>query len=572
MTRVEQSVPAGDVAVPALIHDILARTVGPGEPGMAVGLYENGELRATASMGLANLEHGIPIGPDSVFEVASTSKQFTAATVLVLADEGVLDLDEPLVTYLPKLRLRSTITLRQCLQHVAGLPDYMTTNWLVGATDHAWMTEDHALRVLYSIVHTDFEPGTAWAYSNSGYLVAGAVVRAVTGRSLADVAKERVFEPLGMTHTFFQDDPTVVVPKRASGYNKTASGFARADVHVGGVAGPAGVQTTVEDLAGWQGFLHDGRGLGPAVRDTMLQRAVLRSGEVRPYATGIMHGKLDRRGVVSHAGTYEGYRAHFGHLPDEGIGIAVLANRSDANSMAIADEVLAAVLGDVPSSSSTARPVVGPTTADPVGLWMDPDTDQCVALRAGEQGIEAVMGLLTVQLTPVDAGVWAVGGINGAGVYFCLVDDRLALRMLDADVGTFDRVVQEAGEPPVGVYLSPELNALAVVRLDDEGTPHVRIGAAAEAALSPGPADVWVAWTGQAFTLRVERDDTGEPSALIVSAGRLRRMRFERRPDDFVAAGFPVAFGGPVLDVPTTEGPGNSSVGTKSSRSRKAQD
>lgn len=515
----------------------LGKLVLDGEPGLAVGVYRGSSLIASAAAGLANLEHDTALGDDTVFEVASTTKMFTSTVVLLLARDGLLSLDDRLDAYLP-MRLRHPVTLRQCLQHTAGLPDFVNLAYLVGGASDAFRKEEPSLRLLASLVEGDFVPGTEWAYSNSGYLAAVAVVRAVTGRSMAEAARERLFDPLGMHRSRFNDDIGVVVPGRAAGYVKAGDAFRRLDVPFE-LVGPGGLNTTIADLARWHGFLADGDVLGADIRDALFERTVLDDGTVRSYGLGIMHGELRGRPTVAHGGSTEGYRSHLAHLPADGIGIAVLSNRTDLDLVGVAS----AVLGDAldlpePAPPATPAPVApGGSAADPVGLWHDPGTDQCLHVRRTEDGLQVVVGLAVLRLEANGPDRWRPAGVGGVELH--LDGDRLSLLYtVQAEAAAvYQRVQPAQGTPPIGVFLSPELGALATVSVADDGTPRVQIGVAPPVPLAAGPEDVWVA---PGFAVRAAGD------AIFVSSARFRRIRFDRVADGTQPMGFPVSLGGPV--------------------------
>jgi len=183
----------------------LPETVTDETPGVLVAVVSDGRVVELAARGRATLEHDVQIGRDTAFAIASTSKQFTAAAAVLLHQEGVLDLDADLRDLLPQLRLRPRVSLRQCLQHTAGLREYMALCGVLGGGTDTWFDEARAVRVLAAQLDTDFTPGTDHCYSNSGYVLAAAAVRAASGQSLAAFALDRLFSPLGMDRTRFED-------------------------------------------------------------------------------------------------------------------------------------------------------------------------------------------------------------------------------------------------------------------------------------------------------------------------------------------------------------------------------
>ncbi|WP_433347432.1 serine hydrolase domain-containing protein [Microtetraspora malaysiensis] len=240
---------------------------GPDAPGLAVGVYSGGRAVHTAARGVATVESDAPIDARTRFDIASASKQFTAACVLMLAHEGRLSLDDDIRKHVPELALESEVTIGQCLNHTGGLPEWYALQAITGVPLQA-LTEERLMKIISRIRRTTFEPGTAFSYSNTGYVLAAVVVRRVTGKSLAEFAAERVFGPLGMDDTVYRDDASVPLPRMAFGY---AAGPVRADTEEGAV-GDGGLVTSVSQLAPWFGFLADGRVLGTRLRDALLER------------------------------------------------------------------------------------------------------------------------------------------------------------------------------------------------------------------------------------------------------------------------------------------------------------
>ena len=257
-----------------------------GGPGHAAGVYRDGALVAQAGAGCAVIEHDVAIGPGTMFDIASASKQFTAACLVLLQADGVLSLDDDVRAHLPGLRLRAPVTLRQCLSHTGGLRECYALCELAGVPV-AGMDETRLMRLIAGQRDLDFPPGTGWSYANTGYVLAAAVVRRRTGRPLAEFAAQRLFGPLGMHVTRFRDDLAVPVAGLATGYTPApGGGWHRVDITEETV-GDGGVVTSLSDLAGWQHFMLTGATLGTGIRDALLEPAVLASGRRLPYALGL---------------------------------------------------------------------------------------------------------------------------------------------------------------------------------------------------------------------------------------------------------------------------------------------
>ena len=197
-------------------------------PGCAVGVSENGRILLERAYGMADLEHGVPNRPDTIFEAGSISKQFTAAAVLLLAEDGKLSLDDPVRKYIPELpEYAAPITIRQMLHHTSGLRDWGNVAWIGGWPRGTRIyTHDHVLDILARQEALNFAPGTRWSYSNSGYNLAAILVSRVAGEPFADFTRKRIFEPLGMTRTSWRDDFTRIVRDRAIAYANVGDRYA----------------------------------------------------------------------------------------------------------------------------------------------------------------------------------------------------------------------------------------------------------------------------------------------------------------------------------------------------------
>src|SRR5262245_17677784 len=236
----------------ARVKQIFARFDNTTGPGCAVGVSINDQPALTAAYGMADLEHDVPIRPDTVFEAGSVSKQFTAMTVLLLVKDGKLSLDDNVGKYIPELpEYQAPITIRHLLNHTSGLRDWGNLEAIAGwpRTTRAY-THDHVLEILSRQKALNYTPGAEYSYTNSGYNLAAILVTRVSGKPFAQFCKEQIFQPLGMTSTQWRDDFRRVVKNRAIAYMQSGSAFRQLmpfeDVH-----GNGGLLTTVGDLLKW---------------------------------------------------------------------------------------------------------------------------------------------------------------------------------------------------------------------------------------------------------------------------------------------------------------------------------
>src|SRR6187399_3126653 len=189
-------------------------------PGCAVGVSKDGKPVVQKAYGMADLEHDAPNRADTIFEAGSVSKQFTAAAVLLLAQEGKLSLDDPVRKYVPELPdYGAPLTIRHMLQHTSGLRDWGEIAGIAGwPRGERVYTHAHVLDIVSRQKALNFTPGTNWSYSNTGYNLSAIIVSRLSGQSFADFSRDRIFKPLGMTHTSWRDDYTRIVKHRAIAY------------------------------------------------------------------------------------------------------------------------------------------------------------------------------------------------------------------------------------------------------------------------------------------------------------------------------------------------------------------
>ena len=336
-------------------------------PGCAVAVIHKGEIVHARGYGMANLELGIANSPTSAFRIASTSKQFTAACVALLALDGTLALDDDIRELVPELpAYERPITIRHLLHHTSGLRDYLTLMSLAGKRADDWYTTSEAVAMVARQRATNFAPGDEHLYSNTGYLLLGLIVERASGESLRAFATERIFAPLGMRHTRFQDDHTELVRGRATGYSPGKGGGFRIDVTNLDMVGDGGVFTTIEDLALWDENFYTGKVGGKALIELLETPGVLNSGEQLEYALGLAVDEYRGQRRVSHGGSFVGYRAQMMRFPGQRFTVICLANLSSINPTRlcrkVADLCLADVLGE--AAARTPSRASAPTGGD----------------------------------------------------------------------------------------------------------------------------------------------------------------------------------------------------------------
>ncbi len=300
-------------------------------PGGVVAISLEGNMVYARAYGLAELEHSVPNSVTTKFDIGSVSKQFTAMCILLLEEDGLLALDDPVAKYIKEMPiLEEGITIRQLLTHTSGVRDHTA---LMAIARKRTYGESDVLAMLRKQQDLNFEPGTKFMYSNSGYFLLATIVQSITKKPLSQFARERIFEPLGMDDTQIVDGPSQVVVNRAASYRRFRSGYVKA-ANSQSANGAVGVITNVYDMMKWQrNFKFNVLGKGSLdLPDPMLTPHVLPNGEELTYGLGVYVDDLDGVRRVTHTGSWQGYRSVVTMFPDHDLTIMTLANDGTQNA------------------------------------------------------------------------------------------------------------------------------------------------------------------------------------------------------------------------------------------------
>ncbi|HLY19426.1 MAG TPA: serine hydrolase domain-containing protein, partial [Bryobacteraceae bacterium] len=314
------------------VDKVFAKWSSTVSPGCALSVIKDGQIVYKRGYGMADLDHDVPINPETVFHVASISKQFTAAAILLLAQEGKLSLDDDVRKYVAELPdFGERITIRQLIHHTSGLRDQWELLGLAG-----WrysldlITDDDVLDLISRQKDLNFKPGEKHVYCNTGYTLLGQIVKRVSGQSLREFTSHRIFQPLDMRTTHFRDDHAEVVKHIAYGYVESEGGNGyRLSVTNFDTVGATSLLTTVGDLAQWDENFYHPRVGGRELVEQQLQRGKLNNGKELDYASGLVHGKYRGLPTVDHGGADAGYRADLIRFPEQHFSVACLCNAGE---------------------------------------------------------------------------------------------------------------------------------------------------------------------------------------------------------------------------------------------------
>lgn len=514
------------------VDEVFARWNGNTSAGCAVGVVQDGLVVLEEAYGMADLEHGIPNTPETIFEGGSLSKQFTAAAVVLLALDGELSLDDDVREHVPELPdYGHTITLHHLMTHTSGLRDWGSvasiSGWGRGERSH-----DHAdvLDILSRQDELNFVPGHEYSYSNSGYNLLAIIVGRVSGMSFADFSRERIFEPLGLRDTQWRDDYRRIVPGRSTAYDATDDGGWEINRPIEHVHGNGGILTTVGDLGIWARALEDGRLGGPGFVEMMHRQGRLNDGSEIVYAGGLRVEPYMGVPSVSHTGSTAGYRAFLARYPDQDLTVAMLCNASNASTSGNGTAVARIYLGDALAEATPNRPVAvdgGPALGAFAGLYADPVTGETVELEVEDGSL--VDGRTTLVRVAEDEFMEEVGAtrylfdVAGADVTGFQVDDWQYTDQRYELVTPWSPASSEL-RVYTGTYHSDDAETTYRVSVED-GALTVWQRPDVTRTLEPLYPD---AFEMDGRTVRFRRGAGGRVEALSLSLGRVYDMRFER--------------------------------------------
>ena len=309
------------------------------KPGAAVAVVHKGSIVFKKGYGSANLEYDIPVGPSTIFHIASVSKQFTAFSILLLAEEGKLSLDDDIRKHIPEVPdFGKTITLRHLASHTSGLRDQWNLLAMAGWRLDDVITKEHLLKLVSKQKELNFEPGEEYTYCNTGFTLLAEVVARVSGQTFAEFTQSKIFEPLKMTNTLFYDDHEKIVKNRAYSYYLDDFGYKKSVLSYANV-GATSLFTTVEDLSLWAlNFSSPKVGTAEMIKQ-MNTPAILNNGNTFGGALGQFVNQYKGLNQIQHSGGDAGYRTYFGRFPDQDFAVTIFSNFAASNPGGLALQV-----------------------------------------------------------------------------------------------------------------------------------------------------------------------------------------------------------------------------------------
>jgi CubicO group peptidase (beta-lactamase class C family) len=497
-------------------------------PGCAAAVSLNGELIYEKAFGLADLEFNVPNTPQTIFESGSVAKQFTAAAIVLLQQDGKLSLEDPVKKYIPELPdYGAPLTLRHLLNHTSGIRDWGAVMTLTGAgRGDRVITQDLALDVITHQRAIDFTPGSEYSYSNSGYNLLAIIVERVSKQKFAAFLEERLFKSLGMKNSSLRDDYQRVVPGRAQAYSRQGTGPWRLNMPFMNVYGNGGMLTTVSDWIKWNAML-DSKSLGAPLVEALETRGVLNDGRKITYALGLEVSTYKGLKDVSHGGATAGYQTFLARYPDNKVSVAVMCNGTSPSAGAIAAGITDEIFGPYPEPPKTEPAKVSEDELKKfVGIWRHEKT-HAPARFVFENGVSRFSG---ARLVAMGGGEFTAGESK---LKFALDKDGkpISAEFVDSD-GSVSRFVPEQPWIPTpaelgslkGDWFSGEAGATYSLAVDGDKAI-LKQRPAASFPMQPLYKDHFLV-SGYVFWFT--RDKDGKVTGMHVGASRMRDMPFVR--------------------------------------------
>ncbi len=512
----------------------------PDSPGMAVGVVRQGMLAVHRQAGMASLELGVPIGPTTAFRIASVSKQFTCAAILLLAAEGKLDVQDAVRTHLPEFPdYGQRLTVAHLMHNTSGIRDMLEIMRQGGSDLGQPCRRDDLLAAICRQRSLNFAPGSRYLYSNSSFFLLGVIVEHLTGESLPTFLERRIFGPVGMNRTRMTESTAEVAPGLATGYMPRDGGWSRS-AHAYPLGGEGGLVSCVEDLALWDHNLATGRIGGARLAEALEQQAPFSNGRMSHYARGLTIGW--HRGVrtVEHGGQWPGFRTAFLRAPALAMAVICISNDGSADPYHLAHDVLDAAIEGRPGVHAMPAPPAAAELSRYPGRYLNRDSGATVEFIDSDGGLKGCTHGLPFRLKAAPDGRLAASR-SAPDFTASLSPDGVTLTV-EADAGvitTFHRVTADAVLPAdlPGVYASPDIAATWTFAQGDEGMT-VQVSGPLLASSAPWdvepiegdcirvfpPGRLERTW----LDARVLRDPAGAVAGLEVNGGRARRLTYSR--------------------------------------------
>lgn len=517
----------------------------PGLPGASLVIVKDGKIIYTKGYGAATMEYDVPVTPDTVFHVASVSKQFTAMAVLLLEQRGKLSLNDDIRKHLPEMPdYGKTITIRHLLNHTSGLRDQWELLAMAGWRLDDVITREQILDMVKHQKELNFPPGEQYLYCNTGYTLAAEIVTRVSGKSFREWTAENIFKPLGMKNTHFHDDHEMIVKNRAySYYLDNNKQYKRSVLNYANV-GATSLFTTAPDMAKWVLNLENPRFGGEELKRKLVTRGVLNNGEKIDYCLGIT--RYHHRGMVTfaHGGADAGFRSNMTYFPGKKFGVVVLSNLGSSNTTKLAKDVADIFLADGMNPKEKKKETkkrkeikINPALLDDyVGYFQLAHGDVVVFTKKDNRLLGQATGQERVEFLPESKTKFFVK-IADVQVVFHREKpgkvERLTLQVNGRKIKA-TRIQPVEVTPALiadycGDYYSDELGTFYSI-LHEGGNFKARHRRHGDISLLPGKKDKMIGGKWFFHYLHFQRDENGKVTGFRLSHNRVKNLLFTRKP------------------------------------------
>ncbi|MDP7608699.1 MAG: serine hydrolase domain-containing protein [Candidatus Marinimicrobia bacterium] len=317
-------------------------------PGGSFAVIKNGDVLYKGGFGYGNLDYDYPNASNSVFYLASVSKQFTAMAMALLEEQGKISLDDDIRKYFPEIPdYGSKIIIRNLIHHNSGLRDYLNLWSLKGRSYADSMDEQEIINLIARQKELNFNPGDEYMYSNSGYFLMAVLVKRVTGMSIRDYTNQYFFQPLEMNNTHFHDNRDMIVKNRADSYVVNDSILERVQNSFD-LVGSGGLLSNIDDLILWDKNYYSNKiGSGKKLMETIRTKGILNNGDTLDYAFGLVHSEYKGLKTIGHSGGMFGYRTHMLRFPDQRFSVIILSNLFSMKPGNLAKKISDIYLADI---------------------------------------------------------------------------------------------------------------------------------------------------------------------------------------------------------------------------------
>lgn len=518
-------------------------------PGAAIGIIENGKLIYTRGYGMADLEHDIPITASSVFYLGSVSKQFVTMCILLLEEQGKLNLDDEIQLYLPDFpKYQAPLTIRHFIHHTSGVRDNLTL-WELAGNDLLDHIDDDAI---YQLIKRqkilNFTPGDKYLYSNSCYFMLAMIVEKASDLPIKEFADKNIFIPLGMKNSHFHDNHYHIIKNRVFSYSRVDGGYNNLIMRFD-LVGSGGLYSNINDLFLWDQNFYDNK-LGKRkaqLVQKMHEEGILNSGESSHYAFGIRNGTYRGLKTVSHGGSLAGYRTYLLRFPEQNFSVIILANVSDFNRSSSAYGVADILLKNEFKNEMAVETKGEQISVTPVKLTTEKLEKFCASYWNYEQSYSRKIYLKNDtlrhsrsdnnenQLLPISKNEFKMLGVEvDIKVKFVNNDNNQQTMLVTIDDG---KPINSIAYKPVsysidelknfvGAYYSDELNSSYDLRIKDDALL-LYVNGKEISALKPVMKNLFINSDFGTFTFK--EGSTGNIAAVSLDAGRVRNLNFIRK-------------------------------------------